>query len=64
VSALFLIGYGTLRFVAEFYRTPDPGVFGDASGTLLGSLSTAQWLCVPMLVVGFYLAWRAGKGVR
>lgn len=48
VSALFLIGYGSLRFVAEFFRTPDPGIFG----TLSLGLSTAQWLCVPMVAVG------------
>ncbi len=48
VSAMFLIGYGSLRFIAEFFRTPDPGIFG----TLTLGLSTAQWLCVPMVVVG------------
>ena len=51
VSAMFLIGYGTLRFVAEFFRTPDPGIFG----TLSLGLSTAQWLCVPMVVAGLLL---------
>ena len=48
VSALFLIGYGSLRFVAEFFRTPDPGIFG----TLSMGLSTAQWLSLPMVVAG------------
>ena len=48
VSAAFLAGYGLLRFVAEFFRTPDPGIFG----TLSLGLSTAQWLCVPMIVIG------------
>lgn len=51
VSALFLIGYGSLRFAAEFFRTPDPGIFG----TLSLGLSTAQWLCVPMVAVGVWL---------
>lgn len=51
VSAVFLIGYGSLRFVAEFFRTPDPGIFG----TLSLGLSTAQWLCVPMVVAGVLL---------
>lgn len=51
VSAVFLIGYGSLRFVAEFFRTPDPGIFSD----LVPGLSTAQWLCVPMVVVGLAL---------
>ena len=51
VSAMFLIGYGSLRFLAEFFRTPDPGIFG----TLSLGLSTAQWLCVPMVVAGLWL---------
>ncbi len=51
VSALFLIGYGSLRFVAEFFRNPDPGIF---SGLPL-DLSTAQWLCVPMVLFGLWL---------
>jgi phosphatidylglycerol:prolipoprotein diacylglycerol transferase len=51
VSALFLIGYGVLRFLAEFFRTPDPGIFG----TLSLGLSTAQWLCVPMIGVGIFM---------
>lgn len=51
VSAVFLIGYGCLRFVAEFFRTPDAGIFG----TLALGLSTAQWLCVPMILVGLFM---------
>lgn len=51
VSAVFLIGYGSLRFIAEFFRTPDPGIFG----TLSLGLSTAQWLCVPMVAIGIGL---------
>lgn len=51
VSAVFLVGYGSLRFAAEFFRTPDPGIFG----TLSLGLSTAQWLCVPMVAAGIYL---------
>lgn len=54
VSAVFLIGYGSLRFVAEFFRTPDPGIFG----TLSAGLSTAQWLCVPMVIFGTWLLLR------
>lgn len=54
VSAVFLIGYGSLRFVAEFFRTPDPGIFG----TLSLGLSTAQWLCVPMVIFGVWLLLR------
>ncbi len=51
VSAIFLMGYGGLRFAAEFFRNPDPGFLGYLP---LG-LSTAQWLCVPMMGVGFWL---------
>ncbi len=57
VSAVFLVGYGSLRFIAEFFRTPDPGIFG----TLSLGLSTAQWLCVPMIVVGIWL-WLRVRG--
>ncbi|MBL8472973.1 MAG: prolipoprotein diacylglyceryl transferase [Rhodocyclaceae bacterium] len=54
VSALFLIGYALLRMFAEFFRNPDEGIFG----TLLLGLSTAQWLCVPMLLAGIAMfAW-------
>ena len=48
VSGFFLAGYGVLRFVAEYFRTPDPGIFSSL-GT---GLTTAQWLCVPMLLIG------------
>lgn len=52
VSAAFLMGYGSLRFVAEFFREP------DAQLGLLGlGLSMGQWLCVPMLLAGAWL-WR------
>ena len=55
VSGFFLIGYGVLRFIAEFYRNPDPGIF---SGLGLG-WTTAQWLCLPMILIGSYLIIRA-----
>lgn len=51
VSAVFLVGYGCLRFIAEFFRTPDPGIFSE----LAPGISTAQWLCVPMMAVGVAL---------
>jgi len=57
VSALFLLGYGSLRFLAEYFRNPDPGIFGVLS---LG-LSTAQWLCIPMVLAGALLMGHAGK---
>ena len=47
VSGVFLIGYGSFRFLAEFAREP------DAFLGLLGlGLSMGQWLSLPMVVVG------------
>jgi len=50
VSAMFLIGYGVLRFVAEFFREPD-----DYLGLLALGMSMGQWLCVPMVLAGIVL---------
>jgi phosphatidylglycerol:prolipoprotein diacylglycerol transferase len=50
VSAVFLIGYGVLRFVAEFGREPDAFL-----GLLALQLSMGQWLSIPMVVVGVVL---------
>ena len=53
VSALFLIGYGVLRFTAEFGREPDAFL-----GLLAFGLSMGQWLCLPMIAAGAVLfAW-------
>lgn len=49
-SAVFLMGYGSLRFIAEFGRQPDAFL-----GLLLADLSMGQWLCIPMLVAGAWL---------
>ena len=51
ISGLFLIGYGLTRFVAEYFREPDAHL-----GLLALGLSMGQWLCVPMVFVGLYLA--------
>jgi phosphatidylglycerol:prolipoprotein diacylglycerol transferase len=50
VSALFLLGYGVLRFAAEFTREPDLFLGFLALGWTMG-----QWLCVPMIVGGLAL---------
>ncbi|QDQ86355.1 prolipoprotein diacylglyceryl transferase [Alcaligenaceae bacterium SJ-26] len=47
VSAVFLIGYGLCRFVAEFAREPD-----DFLGLLAANLSMGQWLSLPMIAAG------------
>ncbi len=50
VAAAFLIGYGVLRFVAEFFRQPDSFL-----GILALGMSMGQWLCVPMVAGGVAL---------
>lgn len=53
VSALFLLGYGVFRFVAEYFREPD-----DFLGLLALGLSMGQWLSLPMILIGVaMLAW-------
>jgi len=54
VSAVFLIGYGLMRFIAEFFREPD-----DFLGLLALHMSMGQWLCVPMIVFGVWLYFSA-----
>jgi phosphatidylglycerol:prolipoprotein diacylglycerol transferase len=50
VSALFLLGYGALRFAVEFTREPDSFLGFLALGWTMG-----QWLCLPMIVGGLAL---------
>ena len=57
VSGMFLIGYGIIRFTAEFFRHTDPGIFGG----LPFGFSTAQWLCVPMVLAGLWLLFRPAR---
>lgn len=53
VSGAFLLGYGALRFTAEYFREPDSFL-----GLLALNMSMGQWLCVPMILVGALLwAW-------
>ncbi len=49
ISAVFLIGYGLIRFFLEFFREPDT--------PFLGWFSMGQALSVGLLVGGGYLAW-------
>jgi phosphatidylglycerol:prolipoprotein diacylglycerol transferase len=50
VGAAFLVGYGVLRFIAEFAREPDAFL-----GLLALRLSMGQWLSLPMIVIGVAL---------
>jgi phosphatidylglycerol:prolipoprotein diacylglycerol transferase len=58
VSAWFLIGYGTFRFIAEYFREPD-----DFLGLLALNMSMGQWLCVPMIGAGVLFLVLARQGV-
>ena len=56
VSGAFLVGYGVLRFVAEYFREPDRFL-----GVLALGLSMGQWLCVPMVLAGVALWWWSSR---
>lgn len=51
VSGLFLIGYGSFRFIAEFARNPDDGIFG----LMTFNISMGQWLSLPMVLIGIWM---------
>jgi len=53
ISGLFLIAYGSLRFLAEFAREPDAFL-----GLLAGGLTMGQLLSIPMVLAGLYLFFR------
>lgn len=60
VSGLFLIGYASMRFIAEFFRQPDAHIGFD----LFGWLSRGQLLSMPMMVLGLFIliiAYRQSK---
>jgi phosphatidylglycerol:prolipoprotein diacylglycerol transferase len=61
VSGLFLIGYGSFRFLAEFTRNPDEGIFG----LMTFGVSMGQWLSLPMAAAGVALfLWSARQRNR
>lgn len=49
-SGVFLIGYGIFRFITEFFREPDAGIFGQSY-----TISMGQWLSLPMVLGGLCL---------
>jgi phosphatidylglycerol:prolipoprotein diacylglycerol transferase len=50
ISALFLICYGSFRFLAEYTREPDGYL-----GLLSMGLSMGQWLSLPMIILGIWM---------
>ncbi len=60
VGAVFLIGYGICRFIAEYFREPDSFLGLRALG-----LSQGQWLSLPMIVAGIALwLWARSRNER
>ena len=61
VTGAFFLGYGVLRFTAEYFREPD-----DFLGLLALNLSMGQWLSAPMILIGIGMlvwAWRRPQKV-
>ena len=51
VTGMFMIGYGVVRSIAEFFREPTEGFMG----LLTFGISMGQWLSIPMILAGFAL---------
>ena len=56
LSGAFLLGYGIMRSIGEFFREPDAGIFGHSY-----VISMGQWLSVPMILLGLYFIFRRSK---
>ena len=52
VSGVFMIGYGCIRFILEYFRAPD-SFLSDLP--LRTGLSMGQWLCIPMIIAGIII---------
>ncbi len=59
VSGVFMIGYGALRFIAEYFREPDHGIFGVSYVVSMG-----QWLSLPMILFGLWLLLRKPRPAK
>jgi len=54
LTGAFLVGYGIARITGECFREPDAFLGFLPFGTTMG-----QVLCIPMLIAGAWLIWRA-----
>ncbi|RTL19265.1 MAG: prolipoprotein diacylglyceryl transferase [Burkholderiales bacterium] len=62
ISGVFMVGYGVLRFAAEYFREPDAFLTEFAART---GLSMGQWLCVPMVLAGIAIfVWATRRNQR
>ncbi|MBM4222192.1 MAG: prolipoprotein diacylglyceryl transferase [Gammaproteobacteria bacterium] len=50
LSGIFLISYGLIRLMLEYYRMPDHQI-----GFLTFGLTLGQWLCICMIFAGLYV---------
>ena len=57
VSSSFLIFYGSIRFIIEFFRQPDSHIGYVA----FDFISMGQLLCVPRIVIGFIILFYSRK---
>jgi phosphatidylglycerol:prolipoprotein diacylglycerol transferase len=62
LAGMFLILYGTFRFLVEFVREPDPQLTEFAHRT---GLHMGQWLSIPLILLGLWVFFTAkGRRVR
>lgn len=60
ISGVFMVGYGVLRFSAEYFREPD-----DFLGLRALNWSQGQWLSLPMIVAGLAIfGWSTRRNAR
>jgi len=57
ICSFFLIFYGLIRFVIEFFRQPDAHIGYVA----YNFLSMGQILCIPMILIGFIILFYSRK---
>ncbi|MCF8206961.1 MAG: prolipoprotein diacylglyceryl transferase [Methylotenera sp.] len=60
ISGVFMMGYGALRFAAEYFREPD-----DFLGYRALGWSQGQWLSLPMILAGLAIfVWATRRNQR
>lgn len=60
ISGVFMVGYGVLRFSAEYFREPD-----DFLGLRALNWSQGQWLSLPMIGAGLAIfGWATRRNAR
>jgi phosphatidylglycerol:prolipoprotein diacylglycerol transferase len=54
VTGIWLVWYAIARGICEFFREPEPQHFLN-----IGPFTAGQVYCLPMLLLGLYMIWRA-----